>query len=171
MDSENIVAYIGLGANLGDRWLNLQQALKELAALPTIEIGPLSSVYETAPVGMTEQPDFLNMAAQVRTTLSARGLLDALLHIETEMGRTRTVRWGPRVIDLDLLVFGDIQITLPGLVVPHPRLQERDFVLMPLVEIAPTLVLPGSKQTAERVLKNLSGKLGTTGNIRRVESV
>ena len=167
MADMGIMAYIGLGTNLGNRQANLQMALKELTTLPTMELCRVSSVYETAPVGMTDQPDFLNMVAQGETTLSPRELLDALLHIENKMGRTRTVRWGPRVIDLDLLLYGDTQISLPGLTVPHPRLPERAFVLTPLAEIAPGLILPSSKETIE----NLSGKLGKTGNIRRVNRV
>lgn len=167
MADAGIIAYIGLGTNLGDRELNLRTALKELGTLPTIELCRMSSLYETAPVGLTEQPDFLNQVVSVRTTLSPRQLLNALLHIENKMGRTRTIRWGPRVIDLDLLVYGNAQVEMPGLTVPHPRLRERAFVLTPLAEIAPALILPGGEETIE----SLSGKLGKIGNIRRVEIV
>jgi len=155
---QGITAYISLGANLGDRRENLETALKELDSLPTIEIGRVSSVYETAPVGMTEQPDFLNMAAEIRTSVSARELLEAMLQIENQMGRVRTVRWGPRGIDLDLLVYGTSQIDLPGLIVPHPRLRERAFVLMPMAEIAPNLILPGGSETVQSLWEKLDKK-------------
>ena len=161
------LAYLGLGTNLGDRESYLAQALKELAGLPTIEIGTVSSIYETAPVGLTDQPDFLNLVVSVRTTLSPRELLDALLNIENKMGRVRTVRWGPRVIDLDLLLYGDAVVETPELTVPHPRLSERSFVLMPLAEIAPNLVLPGQEETVEKLSEKLLLKPGESGNIRR----
>lgn len=157
---KGITAYIALGSNLGDRRENLRTALKELDSLPTIDIGRVSSVYETAPVGMTEQPKFLNMAAEISTSLSAHELLEAMLQVENQMGRERTVRWGPRVIDLDLLVYGSSQIDMPGLIVPHPRLQERAFVLRPLMEIAPNLILPGDGESVE----SLWEKLDKNGN-------
>ena len=155
---QGITAYIALGTNLGDRPANLQRALKELDSLPTIEIRQVSSVYEAAPVGLIEQPDFLNMAAELRTSLSAGELLEAMLQIENQMGRVRTVRWGPRVIDLDLLVYGTSQIDLPSLIVPHPRLRERAFVLMPLAEIASKLILPGDRETIESLWEKLDKK-------------
>ena len=161
------LAYLGLGTNLGDRESYLAQALKELAGLPTIEIGAVSSIYETAPVGLTDQPDFLNLVVSVRTTLSPRELMDALLHIENKMGRVRTVRWGPRVIDLDLLLFGDVRVEVPGLSVPHPRLRERSFVLIPLAEIAPDLILPGEKMTVKKLAEKLLVNSDEIGNIRR----
>ena len=124
----------------------------------------VSARYETAPVGVTDQPDFLNAVAQIETALPATDLLDALLNIENKLGRVRTLRWGPRVIDLDLLLYGDAQIALPNLTVPHPRLRERAFVLVPLAEIAPGLVLPGDTQTIQERVKEFCGR----GNIRRV---
>ncbi len=156
-----IVAYIGMGTNLGDRRGALEIALRELHQPPIIRVERVSSVYETAPVGVTEQPDFLNAVAQVQTTLSPRQLLDALLNIENKMGRVRTLRWGPRVIDLDLLIYGEAQVKLPGLEIPHPRLRERAFVLAPLAEIAPDLPLPPDGQTAQKVFGELSKKSGT----------
>ena len=161
------LAYVGLGANLGDRQAGMQQALRELAVLPTIKIVSVSSVYETAPVGVTDQPDFLNQVIAVRTTLSAPALLHALLHLENQMGRTRTVRWGPRVIDLDLLLYGDAQIALPGLTVPHPRLRERAFVLVPLAEIAPALRLPGDGKKVSEIAESFLRDSCDHGNIRR----
>ena len=165
------LAYIGVGANLGDREAGIFTALRALDALPTIKVVQASSLYETAPVGVTDQPLFLNGVAAVRTSLAPRGLLDVLLDIENKMGRVRTLRWGPRVIDLDLLLYGDVRVAEPGLDVPHPRLRERGFVLVPLAEIAPTLRLPGDAKTvgelAELYAKDFSGN----GNIRRLEAV
>ncbi len=156
-----VTAYIGLGTNLGDRRGALETALQEMHQPPIICVERVSSVYETAPVGVTEQPDFLNAVARLRTTLLPRELLDVLLHLENKMGRVRTLRWGPRVIDLDLLIYGDAQVSEPGLEVPHPRLRERAFVLGPLAEIAPDLCLPPEGKTAEKVFAELFEKLGT----------
>ena len=167
----SITAYLGLGTNLGDRESNLRTALRELAGLPTIEIDAVSSIYETAAVGLTDQPDFLNLVVSVHTTLSPRDFLDALLHIENKMGRVRTIRWGPRVIDLDLLLYGDSRVEMPGLSVPHPRLQERSFVLMPLAEIAPELTLPGGQVTVKELTEKLLQITGETGNIRQTAVV
>ena len=139
------VAFIGLGSNLGDREENIREALERLS-----ELGPLraSTVRETEPVGITDQPSFLNAAAEVETELSARGLLESLLAIERDLGRDRTAeqRWGPRTIDLDLLLYGEEVVDEPGLTVPHPRLAERRFVLEPLHELAPELVLPDGRR-------------------------
>lgn len=159
-----MTAYVGLGANLGDREAALRTALRSLEDLPAVRVRRVSSLYQTAPVGVTEQPEFLNAVAEVETMLSAPALLHALLDIENRLGRMRTVRWGPRVIDLDLLLYGDAQIALPELTVPHPRLRERAFVLVPLAEIAPRLVMPGGTETAENSANNFCGD----GNIRRV---
>lgn len=148
-------AAIALGSNLGDRQSSLDQALARLAATPGIELVRASAPLETAPVGPVPQGPYLNAAALVRTTLSPRALLDQLLRIEAEMGRTRDVRWGPRVIDLDLLLFGDQVLSLPGLIVPHPRLAERAFVLAPLAEIAPTWRVPPSGRTILELLHSL----------------
>ncbi len=165
------MAYIGLGANLGDRQANVQQALRELAILPTIELVKVSSLYETAPVGVVDQPSFLNQVAAVRTSLSPQALLSALLHIENQMGRTRTVRWGPRVIDMDLLLYGDAQIALPGLTVPHPRLRERAFAMVPLAEIAPDLALPEDGKTVSEIAESFWEEARNLGNIRRLNFV
>jgi 2-amino-4-hydroxy-6-hydroxymethyldihydropteridine diphosphokinase len=135
------VAFIGLGSNLGDREGNLRAALARLAELGEVRA---SSFRETDPVGVTDQPKFLNAAAELSTDLPARDLLDALLAIERDLGRDRAreERWGPRTLDLDLLLYGDDVIDEPGLTVPHPRLAERRFVLEPLHELAPGLLLP-----------------------------
>lgn len=137
-------AYVGLGSNLGDREAMLRAALGQLAREPGIELVTTSGVRETEPVGFLDQPPFLNAAAAVETELPPRELLERLLGIERRLGRTRSgPRFGPRTIDLDLLLYGDEVIEEPGLQVPHPRLAERAFALEPLAELDPELVVPG----------------------------
>lgn len=137
-------AFIGLGANLGDREAALQQALERLGAQRGVEVLAVSAFRETEPVGYAEQPPFLNAAAELETTLSPRALLDALLAAERALGRTRDgPRYGPRTIDLDLLLYDGAAVDEPGLTVPHPRLHERRFALEPLAELDPALVVPG----------------------------
>jgi 2-amino-4-hydroxy-6-hydroxymethyldihydropteridine diphosphokinase len=130
-------AYIGLGANLGDRERTIRAAVAELAAEPGVDVVAVSTLRETDPVGpVRDQPRFLNGAVAVETTLSARALLDLLLRLEAAHGRTREgPQGGPRTLDLDLLAYGDEEIDEPGLTVPHPRLEEREFVLEPLREL------------------------------------
>jgi 2-amino-4-hydroxy-6-hydroxymethyldihydropteridine diphosphokinase len=141
---------VGLGANIGDRRRSLAAALDALAAEPGIEIVAVSSQRETEPVGYADQPRFLNAAAAIDTELPARELLDLLLDVERSLGRTREgPRFGPRTIDLDLLVYGDERIDEPGLEVPHPRLHERRFALEPLHELDPALVVPGRGPVGE----------------------
>lgn len=130
-------AFVALGANIGDRESSLKEALRRLTNDPQLEVRSISSVYETAPVGFTDQPAFLNMAVSLRTELEPLMLLRRLLEIEQEMGRVRDVRWGPRNIDLDLLVYGDVSMESSELTLPHPRMGERAFVLVPLHEIWP----------------------------------
>ena len=144
-----MLAYIGLGANLGDRRASLDEALARLDAEPGIEVAAVSSFRETDPVGVVDQPRFLNGAAALETTLAPRELLDRLLAVERSLGRERTgPRFGPRTIDLDLLLYGDETIDEPGLTVPHPRLYERRFVLEPLVELDSSLALPDGRALA-----------------------
>jgi 2-amino-4-hydroxy-6-hydroxymethyldihydropteridine diphosphokinase len=133
------VAYIGLGSNVGDRFENLREAVRLLGSIDEVEIVRTSSVYETEAVG-PEQPDFLNAVVAIDTTLGARELLGHLKRIEVDLGRKPRERWGPREIDLDLLIYGDETIDQPDLQVPHPRMAERAFVRVPLAEIAPDLV-------------------------------
>jgi 2-amino-4-hydroxy-6-hydroxymethyldihydropteridine diphosphokinase len=136
-------AYVGLGSNVGDRERMLWSAIHMLAFNPEVDVAAVSTFRETAPVGYLDQPDFLNAAVAVDTELSAPALLDLLLSIELELGRTRDgPRFGPRTIDLDLLLYGDETIAEPGLTVPHPRLHERRFVLEPLAELDPGLTVP-----------------------------
>ncbi len=131
-------AYVGVGSNLGDREATIAAAL---AALPGV-VG-VSTLRETEPVGVIDQPPFLNGAVALETELAPRVLLDLLLAIERDLGRERRERWGPRTIDLDLLLYGDETVDEPGLTVPHPRLHERRFALEPLLDLDPELAVPG----------------------------
>ena len=141
-------AYIGLGANLGNREKGIRDAAAELAA------ARLSTIRETEPWGLTDQPRFLNAVAELETELTPRELLERLLDVERMFGRTRSgPRWGPRTIDLDLLLYGSRTIDEPGLKVPHPRLHERVFVLEPLAELAPDAVVPGLGSVSELLAK------------------
>jgi 2-amino-4-hydroxy-6-hydroxymethyldihydropteridine diphosphokinase len=137
-------AYVGLGSNLGDREHMIWGAVHMLAFNPDVEVVAVSTLRETDPVGYLDQPPFLNAAAALDTELSPDALLDLLLAVERELGRTRGgPRFGPRTIDLDLLLYGDETVDEPGLTVPHPRLHERVFALEPLAELDPDLVVPG----------------------------
>ena len=136
-------AFVGIGSNLGDRESHLRHALELLAAEDGIEIVAASVLRETEPVGPVEQGPFLNGAIEVATELPPRELLERLLDIEQRLGRVRRERFGPRTIDLDLLVYEEEVVDEPGLTLPHPRLHERRFALEPLAELAPGLVLPG----------------------------
>jgi len=138
-------AYIALGSNLGDREATIRGALDALADEPAIEVVAVSSLVDTEPVGIVDQPRFLNGAAALETELSAQDLLALLLDVERRFGRRRegVPAQGPRTLDLDLLLYGDEEIDEPGLRVPHPRLHERAFVLGPLAEVAPGLEVPG----------------------------
>jgi 2-amino-4-hydroxy-6-hydroxymethyldihydropteridine diphosphokinase len=142
-----VIAYVGLGSNLGDREATLREAVRLLGELDGVEVRAVSSFRETDPVGKLDQPRFVNAAAALETSLPARELLDRLLEVERALGRDRSVedRWGPRTIDLDLLLYGEETIDVPGLQVPHPRLPERAFVLEPLLELAPELCLPDGR--------------------------
>ena len=142
-----VVACIGLGGNLGDAAATLRAAQEALGDLPMGRLLRASRLYRTPAWGKTEQPDFVNAAVMIETSLPARELLDGLLMIERDFGRIRAAdgsdRWGARTLDLDLLLYGDVEIDEPGLHVPHPHLHERAFALLPLVEIAPDAVIPG----------------------------
>ena len=143
--------YIALGSNLGDRVANLLLA-RELIASPHVRLTRASAIYETAPREVVDQPWFLNQVVAAETTLFPRQLLARLLQIEQEMGRQRTVSKGPRVIDLDILLFGDAVIHTAGLEVPHPRMAERRFVLEPLADLVPALRPPRGSQTIQQML-------------------
>ena len=143
--------YLSLGSNLGDRAGNLAEALRRLQDYPQVQILAVSSVYETDPVGPQDQPDFYNIVAQVAADCTAEELLAIIQQIEREIGRVRAQRWGPRNIDIDILLFGSETIDMPELRVPHLGLMQRQFVLVPLAEIAPDLILPDGHTAAEAV--------------------
>lgn len=141
--------YLGLGANLGPRATNLADAIDLLVRLVPVRLLRASSVYETDPVGITDQPPFLNMVVRVETHVPPPKLLHHALVIEVSMGRVRDVRWGPRAIDIDLLLYDGPPVSTPDLDLPHPRLAERQFVLVPLAEIAPDLILPDGRSAGD----------------------
>ncbi|HLG07372.1 MAG TPA: 2-amino-4-hydroxy-6-hydroxymethyldihydropteridine diphosphokinase [Gaiellaceae bacterium] len=144
------LTYVGLGANIGQREETLRRAVELLGQEAEIDVIAVSELRETDPVGVVDQPRFLNGAVAIETTLPPRELLDTLLRIERELGRVRgEERWGPRTVDLDLLVYGDQVVDEPGLRVPHPRLHERRFALEPLVELDPELEIPGRGRVSE----------------------
>jgi 2-amino-4-hydroxy-6-hydroxymethyldihydropteridine diphosphokinase len=143
-------AFVGLGANLGPREVTLLRAVDLLAAEDEIDVLAVSQLRETDPVGVAGQPRYLNGAALLETTLEPRALLDVLLRVERELGRVRGgMRWGPRTIDLDLLVYGSEVVDEPGLGVPHPRLHERRFALEPIADLDPELEIPGRGRVSD----------------------
>jgi 2-amino-4-hydroxy-6-hydroxymethyldihydropteridine diphosphokinase len=139
--------FLSLGSNLGDREGNLLSALRLLEE-HGVQVVRRSSWYDTDPVGYTEQPSFLNLVVEVRTSLGPHELLRCAQRVEEALGRVRTVRWGPRTVDVDVLLYGGRVVNTPDLVLPHPRLRERAFVLVPLFEVAPELVLPDGTPVA-----------------------
>lgn len=143
--------FLGLGSNVGDRQATIRGALARLQGSGQIRIIHQSSVYETAPVGKTDQPWFVNLVAEIDTDLTPDALLDLVQRIEADLGRTRDIRWGPRTIDIDILLYGNRVIDTPRLIVPHPQMTRRRFVLEPLLEIAPDLVLPDGRAVADLV--------------------
>lgn len=159
-----VSAYVGLGSNLESPRQQIASALMALGNLPETSMQRCSSLYRSAPVGYEAQPDFVNAVACLHTALSPHDLLDALLAIEGEHGRTRGLRNGPRTLDLDLLLHGDSHIDEAGLQVPHPRLTERAFVVVPLAEIAPALVLRDGSNVTE-----LAARLAAVQRIERME--
>lgn len=160
------LVYVGVGANLGDREASIRAATSRLERLPSVRALRLSALRETPPWGVEEQPPFLNGVVELETDATPQALLESLLAIERDLGRVRDgSRWGPRTIDLDVLVFGDLVVDEPGLTVPHPRLAERRFALEPLAELAPELVVPGLGRVAD-LLADLDGPLEPGGSGR-----
>ena len=145
---EETAAFLGLGSNLGDRLANLQRAADLLTGVRGVRVVRSSRVYQTAPVG-PPQPDYLNAVVEVRTTLAPGELLAACLGVEDAMGRVRAERWGPRVVDVDVLTYGDDDVEDPDLTIPHPRMHERAFVLIPLMELTAEPHLPGGRRLAD----------------------
>jgi 2-amino-4-hydroxy-6-hydroxymethyldihydropteridine diphosphokinase len=157
-------AYVGLGSNLEDPVAQVRRALDELAAVPSTEVIARSHLYKTPPLGPADQPDYINAVAALDTTLSPLDLLAALHDLESRHGRRRDgTRWGPRSLDLDLLLYGDAVLDTPELMLPHPGLPERAFVLYPLYDVAPQLAVPGKGTVTE-----LRARLGTP-KIARLE--
>jgi 2-amino-4-hydroxy-6-hydroxymethyldihydropteridine diphosphokinase len=151
--SVGIPVYLALGSNLGDREANLALARRELSTLNNIL--KVSSIYETPPWGVTDQPAFLNQVLAARTNLSPLDLLKSVKEIEVRMGRIPSVRYGPRLIDIDILMYDDTILDTPTLTLPHPRMAERAFVLVPLLEIAPDLISPVSGERLSYLLAGL----------------
>ncbi len=156
-------AYISLGSNLGNRPANLKQALELIASEESIAVSAISGLYETDPVGGPEQGPFLNACALLATVVTPTMLLSKLLSIENIIGRVREERWGPRVIDLDLLLYEGVTMNTPLLQLPHPRMAERNFVLIPLADIAPTLMISEELGTISKLIEENTA----TGKVRR----
>ncbi len=145
--------FVALGANLGDPVLTVNAAIRALREMPQTEFITASSLYRTAPVGLRHQPDFINAVVELNAAMSAPNLLESLFSLEERFGRRRSVKNAPRTLDLDLLVYGDLVRSDPWLTLPHPRLHERAFVLAPLAEIAPGLIIPGRGAVGELLLR------------------
>ena len=160
-------AYLGLGSNLGNRSENLDQACRLLDESEGISVVRVSSYRETEPVGGPEQGKFLNAAAEVQTSLTPQELLGTCQAVEAEMGRRRTVRWGPRIIDIDLLLYDGQVIDSPTLTVPHPLMHRRSFVLEPLAEIAPGVAHPTTGKTISELCADLSRESGNESEANR----
>jgi 2-amino-4-hydroxy-6-hydroxymethyldihydropteridine diphosphokinase len=156
IDAPEVLAYLGLGSNLGDRQSNLAAALDNLANPPILRVLRRSQLYESEPWGVTDQPWFLNQVLEIKTSLAPRDLLARLKQVEHDLGRQPSRRWGERLIDLDILLYGQQQVGEPDLVIPHPHLWERLFVLLPLAELQPELRSPDG-QTIQQVVGSLAG--------------
>ena len=150
-------AYVGFGSNLGDRRARIDAALESLRSVERVQVADLSAIIETAPVGPVEQGVFLNAVARLETSLAPRELLETCFRVEREQGRDRAsvARWGPRTLDLDLLLYGDRVIDEPGLRIPHPRMHQRAFVLGPLAEIAPSVWHPELEESIQSLWERL----------------
>lgn len=151
------IVYIGIGSNLGNREINCRRAL-ELLERKGIVVRQKSSLYETKPWGVKNQPPFLNMAVEIETELKPQELLELLKNVEIEVGRKKSFKWGPRTIDLDILLYGSLTFNENNLIIPHPFMHERDFVLEPLCEIAPDIKHPILKLRMRELLQMLKGK-------------
>lgn len=168
-DKEDHLAFLGLGSNLGDRRENLLRALRLLDGMEGMTIREVSGVYETEPWGVADQPDFLNLAALASTGRSPRGVLTACGEVEERMGRVREGRWGPRVIDVDILLYDDLIWREEDLVIPHPRILEREFVMVPLLELRPDLSLPGRGRLSRYLRREDRGKAREAFRFRKEE--
>ncbi len=155
-------AYLGLGTNLGDRRANLREALRLLASEPGLRLLRCSQVYETEPWGVTDQPHFLNCVAEVAATLEPEALLTRCQAVEQEVGRVPGPRWGPRLIDVDILLYGEQTVDLPHLEIPHPRLHLRAFALVPLAELVPEAVHPALSRRIGELAQAIEGRGGVS---------
>ncbi|MEC1525218.1 2-amino-4-hydroxy-6-hydroxymethyldihydropteridine diphosphokinase [Neobacillus niacini] len=153
-------AFIALGSNIGDRYDYLSKAVERLVSHSKIQLVNTSSVYETDPVGYEEQDLFLNMVMEIQTDLSAFELLDFCLKVELELGRKREIMWGPRTVDLDILLYNQENIKSEKLMIPHPRMLERNFVMIPLSEIKPNITIPNTEKPLEVWIEELPNKEG-----------
>ncbi|WP_419954807.1 2-amino-4-hydroxy-6-hydroxymethyldihydropteridine diphosphokinase [Neobacillus niacini] len=153
-------AFIALGSNIGDRYDYLSKAVERLVSHSKIQLVNTSSVYETDPVGYEEQDLFLNMVMEIQTDLSAFELLDFCLKVELELGRKREIMWGPRTVDLDILLYNQENIKSEKLMIPHPRMLERNFVMIPLSEINPNITIPNTEKPLEVWIEELANKEG-----------
>jgi len=154
------IAYIGIGSNVGDKARQCEQGISEIQKLDRHRLLARSSLYKTQPIGYTEQDWFINLVIKIETEMDAPALLSSLKEIESRLGRVETLRWGPRTIDLDILFFNDHQIQTDELTVPHPLIQDRQFVLVPLAEIDPNLTHPVLKKTVKELLERLKEDQG-----------
>ena len=162
LNSKATTAYLGLGSNVGDRETSLNDAVRRLAGAPSITILKSSSIYETAPWGFTDQPDFLNCVLEIETRLSPLALLGQAKEVEQEVGRRPSWRYGPRLIDVDILLYGNetLQLARPDLQIPHPRMDRRAFVMIPLAELAGELTHPTLHRTISEIAEEVEGREG-----------
>lgn len=163
----NDPVFLGIGSNVGDREANLAKVLRELEKKASARIVRSSGIYETDPYGLKDQPRFLNCVVQIRTGLKPRGLLNRITNIELDMGRARIEKWGPRIIDVDILFFGDLIVNEPGLTIPHSDCLNRGFVMIPMAEIAPVYVPPGTSAT----IAELADRCPDGGRVERLKAL
>lgn len=154
------IAYLSIGSNIGDRLETFQSAIQLLDRNDKIRLEDVSSIYETDPVGYTDQACFLNAVIKITTSLNPEELLQTCLFIESELGRKREIRWGPRTLDLDILLYNQENIETESLIVPHPRMQERAFVIIPLMELDPNIKLPNVNAALDDILNQIPDKEG-----------